>query len=123
MKTETTKLIGEVTQAQVEEWKAKYGKVYAITVDGHITYIRKIDRATTSAALSRMSFKMTKNEDTDGNDTEISLGKLFQTGEVVVNNCRIGGSEDVKNDPVLWMNTCTKAGEILEFREAELKNL
>ncbi|MDD3079092.1 MAG: hypothetical protein PHH37_08310 [Paludibacter sp.] len=120
METEK-KLTGEVTPEQIAAWKAKYGKVHGVIVDGHIAYVRKIDRATTSYALSQMSIKMLKGEG-DTNDMEMSMGKLFKTGEAVMTNCWLGGSEEIKNDPSLWMNACIKAGELIEFKESELKN-
>jgi|ERR1035437_5112271 hypothetical protein len=120
MKKETT-LVGEVTPEQIETWKAKYGKVHGVIVDGHIAYVRKIDRNTTSYALSNMSFKMTKN-DNDTSDIEMNMGKLAKTGEAVLMNCWIGGSEEIKKDESLWMNACIKAGELIEFKETELKN-
>lgn len=121
MKEEKIKLTGEADQAQIDEWKKKYGKIHGITVDGHIAYVRKIDRNTMSLALSRMSFKMTQN---DGNtsDVEMNMGKLYKTGEAVMTNCWIGGSEEIKKDDSLWMNACVKAGELIEFKETGLKN-
>lgn len=115
------KLIGEVTPDQITEWKEKYGKVHGVVVDGHIAYVRKIDRNTTSYALSQMSFKMSKN-DNDTNDIEMNMGKLAKTGEAVLTNCWIGGSEEIKKDESLWVNACIKAGELIEFKETELKN-
>lgn len=119
--TNQTALIGEVAPEQIEQWKKKYGRVHGIIVDGHIAYVHKIDRKTTSYALTQMSFRMTKNEEGD-NDMEMSMGKLFKTGEAVLNNCWIGGSDEIKNDSSLWMNACVKAGELIEFKETELKN-
>jgi len=120
MEKETT-LVGEVTPEKITEWKAQYGKVYGVIVDGHIAYVRKIDRNTTSYALSQMSFKMSKGEN-DASDIEMNMGKLMKTGEAVLNNCWIGGSEEIKKDETLWFNACVKAGELIEFKETELKN-
>lgn len=117
---EATKLLGEVTPEQIEAWKKKYGKVTGIIVEGHICYLRKVDRNTTSYALSQMSFKVGKAD--SGTDLEINMGKQFKTGEAVLNNCWLGGSDEIKADNALWMNACIKAGELIEFKEASLKN-
>ena len=121
--SEEKKLIGEVTPEQIENWKTKYGKVHGIIVDGHIGYVRKVDRATVSYALSHMSFKMSteKGED-DAKTIEMNMGKLFKQGEAALNNCWIGGSEEIKTDMSLWSAACMKAGELIEIKEADLKN-
>lgn len=119
MKKENQLIIGEATAEQIEKWKVKYGAVHGIEVDGHICYVRKIDRNTASYALSQMSFKVNKS---DNNDVEINLGKQFKTGEAVLNNCWLGGSEEIRNDTSLWMNACIIAGQLIEIKEGSLKN-
>ena len=57
------KLIGEVSQEQIDQWKAdpKVLGVVGIIVGGHIGYVKKPDRNIVSYALSQMSFsKMEK---------------------------------------------------------------
>ena len=116
------KMIGEVDAAQIEVWKKKYGKVYGIEVEGHIGYVRKVDRNTASYALSQMTFKVQKQTDVSAGNVEINMGKQYKTGEAVLNNCWIGGSEEIKTDNDLWVSACIKAGELVEFKEARLKN-
>lgn len=120
---EEKKLIGEVTAEQIEKWKAKHGKVHGIIVDGHIAYVRKVDRGTVSYALSHMSFKMSSAQSDDDTKTiEMNVGKLFKQGEVVLNNCWLGGSGEIKSEMSLWSAACIKAGELIEIKEADLKN-
>ena len=118
---ETKKLIGEATPEQIEKWKAKYGKVHGVVVGGHIAYVRKVDRATVSYALSQMSFKMSTDADSE-KMLEMNMGKLFKQGESVLNNCWLGGSDEIKTDMSLWPAACMKAGELIEIKESELKN-
>lgn len=120
---EVIKLIGEVTAEQIEKWKAKFGKVHGIIVDGHIAYVRKPDRATVSYALSHMSFKMsTEKGEGMGNSMEVNMGNMLKQGEAVMNNCWLGGSDEIKAETSLWTAACMKAGELIETKEAELKN-
>ena len=123
MKKEDIKLIGEVTAEQIEKWKAKYGKVHGVVVDGHIAYVRKPDRATVSYALSQLSFRMSTDKGADdGQSLEMNMGKLLKQGEAVMTNCWLGGSEEIKAEAELWTAACMKAGELIEMKEAELKN-
>ena len=120
---EEVKLIGEVSTEQIEKWKSKYGKVHGVIVDGHIGYVRKVDRATVSYALSQMSFKMaTEKGEDDAKTIEMNMGKLFKQGEAVLNNCWLGGSDEIKSNMSLWTAACMKAGELIEIKEADLKN-
>lgn len=113
------KLIGQVEQTQIDAWKKKYGAIHGIEVDGHICYLRKVDRNTASYALSHMSFKVSSD---NKSDIEVNLGKQMKTGEAVLNNCWLGGSDEIKNDPSLWMNAAISAGQLIEIKEAKLKN-
>lgn len=116
------KLTGEVEQEQIDSWKKKYGKVQGIVVDGHICYIRKIDRNTMSYALSQLSFKMSRSGDLQDGEIEMNMGRLYKTGEAILTNCWIGGSEEIKQDNDLWANACMAAGELVQLKETSLKN-
>lgn len=119
-----TKLIGEVDQAQIDKWKAdpKNKGVNAIVVGGHICYLRKADRNVMSYALTQMSFNTSQGSDSEDGKVEISMGRLYKTGEALMNNCWLGGSEEIRTDDTLWLNACIKAGEVIEFKETQLKN-
>lgn len=113
-------LKGTATPEQIAAWKQKYGEVNQISIDHHVCYLKRPDRATLSYALSQMKFGMGGD---DGTSVEMDMGRMYKTGEAVMTNCWIGGSEEIKSDDSLWMNACTKASELIEFKEASLKKL
>lgn len=123
---EQEKLIGEVSPEQIDKWKAdpRVQRVHGIIVDGHICYVKKPDRATVSYALSQMSFKINKGDKTLGENAgvEMSMGKMYKQGEAVLQNCWLGGSEEIRKDNGLWIGACMTAGELIEIKEGELKN-
>ena len=97
-----TALIGEVTPAQIQEWKDKYGQIFGIIVDGHICYLKKPDRkilgfASVAGKVSNVKFN-----------------------ETLLNNCFIGGSEEVKTDDDMFLGACSQLSEIVQMKEAEL---
>lgn len=116
-------LIGQVSDEKIAEWKKKYNAVNGIVVGGHICYLRKLDRNTTSYALSQLSFSMKQQaaESDEKGEIDLNMGRLYKTGEVVLNNCWLGGSEAIKEDMSLWAGACVKAGELVEIKEAEIK--
>lgn len=123
--TPEQKLIGEVSQEQIDKWKSTAGVqgVSGIIVGGHICYVKKPDRTVVSYALSQMSFVMIQGDSpNDPGKLEMSMGKLQKQGEAVLNNCWLGGSEKIKTDTSLWTGACLKAGELIEYKEATLKN-
>lgn len=122
---EEKKLIGEVSQEQIDKWKAdpKVLGVVGIIVGGHIGYVKKPDRNIVSYALSQMSFSMTASDNSlENGKIEMSLGKMYKQGEAVMANCWLGGSEDIKDNNKLWTGACMKAGELIEYEEAQIKN-
>jgi hypothetical protein len=98
-------LKGQATPEQIEEWKKKYGKVWAIIVDGHICYLRKPDRKVLGYATVA------------GKDNPLKFN------EVVLQNCFIGGSEAIKTDDELFLGASSVLTDIIQVKEAELVNL
>ena len=98
-------LIGQATPEQIAEWKAKYGVVKAIIVDGHIAYFKKPDRKIIGYASS------------------IGTKDPMKFNETMMNNCFIGGSEAIKKDDDLFLSASSKLGELINIKEAELVNL
>lgn len=117
-------LIGEVTGEQIAKWKEAPGvkQVHAIEIDGHVCYVKHPDRNTVSYALRYVSFKM-KTEQEDGAEIEINMGDSYKKGEAVLLNCWLGGSEEIKNDTDLWVGACIAAGNLITYKNGELKNL
>lgn len=99
------KLIGEESPEKIQEWKKKYGQMFAIIVDGHICYLKKPDRkilgfASTAGKTDPMKFN-----------------------EAILNNCFVGGSEAIKTDDDLFFAAGAKLVDLIQVKEAELVNL
>lgn len=96
------KLIGQVSKEQIETWKQQYGEIYGIKVDGHICYLRAPDRKILSYA------------------TTVGSKDAIRFNEILLNNCWLGGSEEIKTNDSLFLSVSGKLAEIIEVKEAEL---
>ncbi|KAA6348041.1 hypothetical protein EZS27_004493 [termite gut metagenome] len=95
----------EVTQAQIDEWKVKYGDVFCIEVDGKIVYLRKPDRKALSAAAI------------------VGKSDPIKYNEILLKNCWLAGDEEIKTNDDLFLGVSGKLSGIIEIKEAELKKL
>lgn len=98
-------LIGQVSQEQIDAWKAEYKTVWALKVDGRVAYIKKPDRktlgyASTAGAKDPMKFN-----------------------EILMKECFIGGDEEIKTDDDLFLAASSQLAQIIEVKEAELEKL
>jgi len=98
-------LTGEVTPEKIAEWKANHKEVFAITVDGHIAYLRKPDRKTISYASS------------------IGSKDPIKFSEIMLKNCWLGGSDSIQTDDSLFLAASGKLTDLIEVKEAELVKL
>lgn len=100
---------GCVTPEQVESWKNKHRKVYRVDIvdgeDTHIGYFKRPDFATIKAI------------------TKVSKTDEVEAGKVMFDNCWLGGSEDLKNDAVLFMAVQVQLGKLVNGCMGSLKNL
>lgn len=105
MAKKTNEYIGQVTDEQLSQWRTKYGEIYAIKVDGHICYLRKPDRK----ILSYASTVGTKDP--------------IKFNELLLQNCWLGGSEEIKTNDELFLGASAKLSELIQVKEAELVKL
>lgn len=99
------KFIGQATPEQIEAWKKAHGEISAVTVDGHVGYLKKPDRRTLSYASS------------------VGTKDPVKFNEVLLNNCWLGGSEAIKTDDALFFGVSAVLGELIVVKEAELVKL
>lgn len=104
MKQET-QLVGQATPEQIEEWKKKYGVLKAIIVDGHICYLKKPDRKTLGYAST------------------VGKNDPIKFNEVILANCFIGGSEEIKTNDDLFFGASSVLVGLIQAKEAELVNV
>ena len=93
------------TEQQITQWKAQYKDIYQIEVDCSVCYLKKPDRATMKAI------------------TSIGMTDPIRSNEVLLENCWLGGDENIKTDDEKFFGVSAKLADILEMKQAELKKL
>lgn len=100
---------GGVSEAQIEKWKRQWGKVVRVdVVDGgdlHVGYFHR-PRLEAMSAVAKMS----KTDEVKGS-------------EVMFDNCWLGGSDAMRKDAILFMETAKQLGQMLTSCQSSLKNL
>ena len=102
---EKTELKGQASDAQIADWKKEHEGLFAIKVGGHIAYLKKPDRKTLSYCNS------------------VGKTDMIKYNETLLNNCFVGGSEEVKTDDKLFYGASGQLLKIIEVAEAELEKL
>ena len=93
----------KVTKEQIKEWKAKYGDLFEVTVEGKTCILRKPNR-------KDLSYVSVVKDPT-------------KTSETLLNRPWLGGDEEIKTDDELFMATVNVMEDVLEVKEAEIKKL
>lgn len=117
--------MSEITQEQIEEWKAKHGEIYCIEVaeepidfesdiistkiedDQAVAkgYLKKPDTKTQSFAYAKMQ------------DSPVA------GGEAILKQCWLGGDERLLNSPSYKTAAALKAMSLAEIRIGRIKKL
>ena len=93
----------KVTKEQIKEWKAKYGDLFEVTVEGKTCILRKPNRKDLSyASVVKDPIKMS---------------------ETLLNRLWLGGDEEIKTDDELFMATVNVMEDVLKVKEADIKKL
>jgi hypothetical protein len=95
----------KVTQEQIEAWKKKHGNVFKLKIEDKECYLKTPDRKTLSFASS------------------VATKDPLKFNEILLNNCWLGGDEEIKTDDSLFLAASSKIAEIIEVKEAELEKL
>nr|DAS22716.1 MAG TPA: hypothetical protein [Caudoviricetes sp.] len=91
------------TKQQIEEWKAKHGELFEITVEGKGCILHRPTRQNLSyVSVLTDPVKMT---------------------EVMLNQLWVAGDEEIKTRDDLFLAASQKMQEVLEVKEAEIKKL
>lgn len=91
--------------AKIEAWKAKYGEIFVVQVDGKSCYLHKPDRKTISAA------------------TVVGKNDPIKFSEILLQNCWIEGDESIKSDNELFFGVVGQLDKLMQAKEAVLKKL
>ena len=95
----------KIDQNQINEWKAKHGEVFLITVEDKEAYLRKPDRTVLAYAMQQ------------GQKSPLKMS------EVLMNQCWLGGDEEMKTDDDLFIAASTKLDALVQIKDASLKKL
>lgn len=95
----------EITKEIIEGWKKKHTDIFAIKIDGKTAYLKKPDRKILGAANT------------------IGQKDPLKFNEMVLNNCWLGGDEEIKTDDGLFLSASAKMSELMELKEAEVVKL
>jgi len=112
-------LIGKATEQQIEAWKKMWGDVYEIQVADHVCYVKSFDRTTMKYALSQLKMKV----NTETKEVQMDMEKMLEIGEIGLQNCWIGGSDEIKTNDRLFVAAAMQVGELFELAETKLKKL
>jgi hypothetical protein len=103
-------LAGGITQAQLDKWKHQYGDISMIDVEyqreTYTCYIKKPDRNTVSFALSKQA-----------------ADRPLESGEVILENCWLGGDQGIKDNDDIWMAAALRSRESWDLPQATIKKL
>lgn len=91
------------TKQQIEEWKAKHGELFEITVGGKSCILHRPTRQD----LSYVSV----------------LKDPIKISETMLNQLWVAGDEENKTDDSLFLAAIQKMQDVLEVKEAEIKKL
>lgn len=108
-KNTITTFDGGVADEQIQQWKNRYGKVVRIEVqddgDTHVGYFHRPKLEDMSAIM-----KLAKTDE-------------LKSSEVMFNNCWLGGSEAMRHDAILFIETTKQLATMLGSCRSSLKNL
>lgn len=109
VKQAPTILNGGLTDEQVAAFKQQHRKSFAIEVqDGeevHIGYFKRPTFETIKAV------------------TKVAKTDEVKAGEIMFDNCWLGGSEELRRDALLFMAVQTQLGHVLNGFKGLIKNL
>ncbi|WP_298823411.1 hypothetical protein [uncultured Capnocytophaga sp.] len=94
-----------ITKEQIQEWKNQYKDIFVISVEDKKVYLRTPDRKT----LSYASTLATKDP--------------LKFNEVILNNCWLGGDEEIKTNDELFLAVSSKLPDLIQIKEATLEKL
>ena len=94
-----------ITKEQIEEWKKQYNDIYVLNIEDKKAYLRTPDRQTLSCAST------------------LATKDPLKFNEVVLNNCWLGGDEEIKTNDELFLAVSSKLPDLIQIKEATLEKL
>lgn len=97
--------IEKPTKADIEAWKKKHGEVFKLTIEDKECFLKTPDRKAMSYAAS------------------VAIKDPLKFNEILLNNCWLGGNEEIKTQDSLFLAASSKIGEIIQIKDASLEKL
>lgn len=94
-----------ITQEQIQEWKQKHGQVFKIVVEDKECYLKAPDRKVMSFA------------------TSMGANEPIKFNEMVLNQCWLGGDEEIKTNDSYFFGASAQLAGIIEVKTATLEKL
>lgn len=101
-------------EIQINEWKNKYGSVYAITIPGNTD---DGEKDSFTGYFRKPNLKIISASSRFANDNPV------KSGEILFENCWLGGDQEIKDNDELKLTAITKINELFKVREADIKKL
>lgn len=95
----------KVSPAQITEWKKKHGDVFQYKVDGKAGYLKRPDRRILAYA------------------TSLAEGNPLKFNEALLENCWLGGDEEIKTKDSYFMGISAKLDALIQIEHGELEKL
>jgi len=92
-------------EEEIAEWKKKHGDIFKLQVEDKVCYLRTPDRKTMSYAAS------------------VATKDPLKFNEILLNNCWLGGDEEIRTQDSLFLAASSKIAEIIQIKEASLEKL
>ena len=97
--------ISNPTPAEIAEWKRKHVDIFVLRVEDKKCYLKTPDRKTMSYAAS------------------VATKDPLKFNEILLNNCWLGGDDEIKTDDSLFLAASSKLSDIISIKEASLEKL
>ena len=104
--------MAKVTQAQITQWKKQWGGVYSIEVP--------LDD---NAKEKAVGYFKKPTLDTIKASSKYIESDPIKAGEVVFNNCWLGGDAEIKDNDEVKMSAMQQVSSLFKVRQATLKKL
>lgn len=116
--------MSKITEAQIAEWKAKYGEVYIIEVSEEPEKYEAGVPTPELDDLPTVKGYLKKPSRTTMNFALATLPRdIIKAGKAVLRDCWLGGDERLRNDENYAATAALQVIELIEIYQARLKKL
>lgn len=95
----------DVSQKQIEAWKAEHESVFKVAVEGKTAYLRSPNRKEMSYA------------------SKVGKTDPMKFNEYLMKTCWLAGDEEIQTKDSLFMSVAGKLVEIIDIKESTLEKL